>query len=509
VIKLDNNIIDILKKLKTKNKLTYTAIENESKIGIKKVIEMFKGEHYISVIDFINLMSCFKQEIIMQILDSERQVISFAISDYSPYNFIEIARKNVHLSLDLFKNNFTIWSQGEIYRRSSINEMPINVYVEILIRIGSTLIIEDKAISSKYRMPKTNTFTEELDAFRNKYLKNKHNKHSNTILIQDTTLGAYIQKAISIIEKHNKQINNIIDSEYDKNLDCIHLSVFGYRFKITDQELYQFQQENLTMIKETIGQAIKRLREEKNITIVDLAKSINKSVSYIRKLENDKILIPGQDVVNNIQKCLGEYSLSDIISNIKEKKQHLNEIIKNNPLLLDVIVYIGDKIDKDKLKELHDSNQLQIDISKGSLKIKYDTEDKVKNFQKIKKEFEEICLALEKESEFFGDEVEINTNYIDYHWIENEDDPIESNLHVYSQQKMKNLIQSDFCHKYKKEYRKEEIINQCINKLGVVKYITEYKDYSLVIVESNKTFIYVLYTKNITGIYNIYSELDQ
>lgn len=82
--------------------------------------------------------------------------------------------------------------------------------------------------------------------------------------------------------------------------------------------------------QETFGQTLRRLREDTGVSLRSFAKMVDRTPTYISKIERDELAPPAEDVIREMARIL-EQNADDMITLAGRIPSDLPEIIKQEP----------------------------------------------------------------------------------------------------------------------------------------------------------------------------------
>lgn len=105
---------------------------------------------------------------------------------------------------------------------------------------------------------------------------------------------------------------------------------------------------------ETFGQTLRRLREDAQISLRSFAKMVERTPTYISKIERDELAPPAEDVIKEIARILKQDE-DDMIALAGRVPSDLPEIIKGQPKEMALMLRSAKKLTPAQLQEINQS----------------------------------------------------------------------------------------------------------------------------------------------------------
>jgi transcriptional regulator with XRE-family HTH domain len=106
--------------------------------------------------------------------------------------------------------------------------------------------------------------------------------------------------------------------------------------------------------QETFGQTLRRLREEAQISLRTFAKMVDRTPTYISKIERDELDPPAETVVKEMARILKQNE-NDMIALAGRIPSDLPEIIRQQPREMALMLRTANRLTPDQLDEINKS----------------------------------------------------------------------------------------------------------------------------------------------------------
>lgn len=104
--------------------------------------------------------------------------------------------------------------------------------------------------------------------------------------------------------------------------------------------------------KETFGQTLRRLREEAGISLRSFAKMVERTPTYISKIERDEFDPPAEEVIREMARILKQ-DADDMISLAGRIPSDLPELIKQQPKEIAVFLRTAKRLSTEEWQEVN------------------------------------------------------------------------------------------------------------------------------------------------------------
>lgn len=104
--------------------------------------------------------------------------------------------------------------------------------------------------------------------------------------------------------------------------------------------------------KETFGQTLRRLREEAGISLRSFAKMVERTPTYISKIERDEFDPPAEEVIREMARILKQ-DADDMISLAGRIPSDLPELIKQQPKEIAVFLRTAKRLSAEEWQEVN------------------------------------------------------------------------------------------------------------------------------------------------------------
>lgn len=101
----------------------------------------------------------------------------------------------------------------------------------------------------------------------------------------------------------------------------------------------------------TFGQTLRQLREETGISLRSFAKMVDRTPTYISKIERDELAPPAEDVIKDMARILKQ-DVDDMIALAGRVPSDLPEIIKRQPKEMALMLRSAKKLSASQLQEI-------------------------------------------------------------------------------------------------------------------------------------------------------------
>ncbi len=105
------------------------------------------------------------------------------------------------------------------------------------------------------------------------------------------------------------------------------------------------------MAEEKFGAFIRRVREEKDIGLREMAKKIEVSPTYLSKVERDEFSPPAEDRVKAIAKIQG-LDADDLLARAGRVSSEISGIIKQQPVALAALLRTAEGLSAEEINRL-------------------------------------------------------------------------------------------------------------------------------------------------------------
>jgi transcriptional regulator with XRE-family HTH domain len=105
---------------------------------------------------------------------------------------------------------------------------------------------------------------------------------------------------------------------------------------------------------ETFGQTLRRLRESAGISLRAFAKMVERTPTYISKIERDDLLPPAEEVIKEMARILRQ-DFDDMLSLAGRIPPDLPEIILKQPKEMALMLRTAKRLTPEQLNEITDS----------------------------------------------------------------------------------------------------------------------------------------------------------
>lgn len=103
--------------------------------------------------------------------------------------------------------------------------------------------------------------------------------------------------------------------------------------------------------QETFGQTLRRLREDTGVSLRSFAKMVDRTPTYISKIERDELAPPAEDVIREMARIL-EQDADDMITLAGRIPSDLPAIIKQHPKEMAMLLRTADRFTPEQLEEV-------------------------------------------------------------------------------------------------------------------------------------------------------------
>lgn len=110
------------------------------------------------------------------------------------------------------------------------------------------------------------------------------------------------------------------------------------------------------MINETFGQWLRRTREGEGITLRKFAEMVERTPTYISKIERGELDPPAEEVLRDVARILKQ-DVDDVISRAGRVPSDLPEIIKRQPHEMALMLRTAKRMSPEQLTKLLESMQ--------------------------------------------------------------------------------------------------------------------------------------------------------
>jgi transcriptional regulator with XRE-family HTH domain len=105
---------------------------------------------------------------------------------------------------------------------------------------------------------------------------------------------------------------------------------------------------------ETFGQTLRRLREDAEISLRAFAKMVDRTPTYISKIERGELAPPAEEVIEKMARILKQ-NLDDMITLAGRIPSDLPDIIRKNPKEMAFMLRTAKKLTPAQLEEITNS----------------------------------------------------------------------------------------------------------------------------------------------------------
>jgi transcriptional regulator with XRE-family HTH domain len=105
---------------------------------------------------------------------------------------------------------------------------------------------------------------------------------------------------------------------------------------------------------ETFGQTLRRLREQAGISLRGFAKMVDRTPTYISKIERDELAPPAEEVVKKIAQLLKQ-NADDMIVLAGRIPSDLPDIIRQQPREMALMLRTAKRLTPSQLEEINNS----------------------------------------------------------------------------------------------------------------------------------------------------------
>lgn len=101
----------------------------------------------------------------------------------------------------------------------------------------------------------------------------------------------------------------------------------------------------------TFGQSLRRWREDADISLRAFAGMVDRTPTYISKIERDELAPPAEEVIQHMARILGRDS-DDMIALAGKIPSDLPEIIRKQPREMALMLRTAKRLTKDQMDEI-------------------------------------------------------------------------------------------------------------------------------------------------------------